>query len=84
MTEADKEDSILVAVSRDGKYYLNQDKVNIDDLTAKQKLLEEKAKNLDKLSGADKERAEQELRDIQRQIEDIKLAIRLLQPLCAG
>src|SRR5881296_2904355 len=35
MTEADKEDSILVAVSRDGKYYLNQDKVNIDDLTAK-------------------------------------------------
>src|SRR3954462_4669275 len=35
MTEADKEDSILVAVSRDGRYYLNQDKVNIDDLTAK-------------------------------------------------
>ena len=33
MTEADKEDSILVAVSRDGRYYLNQDKVNIDDLT---------------------------------------------------
>jgi len=35
MTEADKEDSILVAVSRDGKYYLNQDRVNVDDLTAK-------------------------------------------------
>jgi biopolymer transport protein ExbD/biopolymer transport protein TolR len=35
MTEADKEDSVLVAVSRDGKYYLNQDRVNIDDLTAK-------------------------------------------------
>ena len=35
MTEADKEDSILIAVSRDGRYYLNQDKVNIDDLTAK-------------------------------------------------
>jgi biopolymer transport protein ExbD len=34
MTEADKEDSILVAVSRDGHYYLNQDKINIDDLTA--------------------------------------------------
>ena len=35
MTEADKEDSILVAVSRDGRYYLNQEKVNIDDLTSK-------------------------------------------------
>ena len=35
MQEADKEDSILVAVSRDGHYYLNQDKVNVDDLTAK-------------------------------------------------
>jgi len=35
MTEADKEDSILVAVSRDGKYYLNQDRVSVDDLTAK-------------------------------------------------
>lgn len=35
MTDADKEDSILVAVSRDGHYYLNQDKINVDDLTAK-------------------------------------------------
>ena len=35
MQAADKEDSILVAVSRDGHYYLNQDKVNVDDLTAK-------------------------------------------------
>jgi len=35
MTEADKEDSVLVAVARDGKYYLNQDRVNIDDLTSK-------------------------------------------------
>jgi biopolymer transport protein ExbD len=35
MTEADKEDSVLVAISRDGKYYLNQDRVNIDDLTSK-------------------------------------------------
>ena len=35
MKDADREDSILVAVSRDGKYYLNQDKVNVDDLTAK-------------------------------------------------
>jgi biopolymer transport protein ExbD len=35
MAEADKEDSILVSVMRDGKYYLNSDKVNVDDLTAK-------------------------------------------------
>jgi len=35
MTEADKEDSILIAVARDGKYYLNQDRVNVDDLTDK-------------------------------------------------
>ena len=35
MTEADKEDSILVAVSRDGKYYLNQDRISVDDLTTK-------------------------------------------------
>ena len=35
MTEADKEDSVLVAVTRDGKYFLNQDKVSIDDLTSK-------------------------------------------------
>ena len=35
MTEADKEDSILVSIARDGKFYLNQDKVNIDDLAGK-------------------------------------------------
>ena len=35
MTEADKEDSVLVAVARDGKFYLNQDPVNIDDLAGK-------------------------------------------------
>jgi len=35
MTEADKEDSILVSVMRDGKYYLNADRINVDDLTAK-------------------------------------------------
>jgi biopolymer transport protein ExbD/biopolymer transport protein TolR len=33
MTEADKEDSVLIAVARDGKFYLNQDRINIDDLT---------------------------------------------------
>jgi biopolymer transport protein ExbD/biopolymer transport protein TolR len=32
MTEADKEDSVLIAVSRDGKFYLNQDRISIDDL----------------------------------------------------
>jgi biopolymer transport protein ExbD len=35
MTEADKEDSVLVAVARDGKFYLNQDRVNVDDLAGK-------------------------------------------------
>ena len=35
MTEADKEDSVLIAVSRDGKFYLNQDRISIDDLGAK-------------------------------------------------
>lgn len=35
MTEADKEDSVLIAVARDGKFYLNQDRINIDDLTNK-------------------------------------------------
>jgi|SRR5688572_12564082 len=35
MTEADKEDSVLIAVARDGKFYLNQDRINIDDLTAR-------------------------------------------------
>lgn len=35
MTEADKEDSVLIAVARDGKFYLNQDRVNIDDMAAK-------------------------------------------------
>jgi biopolymer transport protein ExbD/biopolymer transport protein TolR len=35
MTEADKEDSIILAVTRDGKYYLNQDRVSIDDVSSK-------------------------------------------------
>jgi biopolymer transport protein ExbD/biopolymer transport protein TolR len=35
MKQADQEDSILVAVSRDGKYYLNQDRISVDDLTTK-------------------------------------------------
>src|SRR5262245_2876892 len=48
----------------------------IDQLTSKQKQAEEKVKALDKLSGADKERAEQEIRNFQREIEDIKLKAR--------
>jgi biopolymer transport protein ExbD len=35
MTEADKEDSVLISIARDGKYYLNQDRLNIDDLATK-------------------------------------------------
>jgi biopolymer transport protein ExbD/biopolymer transport protein TolR len=35
MTEADKEDSVILAVTRDGKYYLNQDRVSIDDVSSK-------------------------------------------------
>jgi biopolymer transport protein ExbD/biopolymer transport protein TolR len=35
MTEADKEDSVILAVTRDGYYYLNQDRVSIDDISSK-------------------------------------------------
>src|SRR5262252_2509262 len=35
MKEADRDDAVLVAITRDGKFYLGQDKVNIDDLAAK-------------------------------------------------
>jgi biopolymer transport protein ExbD/biopolymer transport protein TolR len=35
MKEADRDDAVLVAVTRDGKFYLNQDRVNIDDLSGK-------------------------------------------------
>jgi biopolymer transport protein ExbD/biopolymer transport protein TolR len=35
MKEADRDDAVLVAVTRDGKFWLNQDRVNIDDLAAK-------------------------------------------------
>jgi len=35
MKEADRDDAILVAVTRDGKFYLGQDLVKIDDLAAK-------------------------------------------------
>src|SRR2546421_4262818 len=35
MKEADRDDAILVAVTRDGKFYLGQDQVKIDDLGPK-------------------------------------------------
>jgi biopolymer transport protein ExbD/biopolymer transport protein TolR len=35
MKEADREDAVLVAVTRDGKFYLGQDRVNIEDLASK-------------------------------------------------
>ena len=35
MKEADRDDAILVAVTRDGKFYLGQNLVKIDDLAAK-------------------------------------------------
>src|SRR5207244_7179864 len=35
MKEADRDDAVLVAVTRDGEFYLNQARVNIDDLAAK-------------------------------------------------
>jgi biopolymer transport protein ExbD/biopolymer transport protein TolR len=35
MKEADREDAIIVAITRDGKFYLGQDQVKIDDLATK-------------------------------------------------
>ena len=35
MKEADRDDAVLVAVTRDGKFFLNKDRVVIDDLAAK-------------------------------------------------
>jgi biopolymer transport protein ExbD len=35
MKEADREDAVLVAVTRDGKFYLGQDNVRIEDLASK-------------------------------------------------
>lgn len=35
MKEADRDDAIIVAITRDGKFYLGQDQVNIDDLASK-------------------------------------------------
>jgi len=35
MKEADRDDAVLVAVTRDGKFYLGQSRVNIDDLAGK-------------------------------------------------
>ena len=35
MADADKDDAIRVGISRDGKFYLGQDKIAIDDLAGK-------------------------------------------------
>ena len=35
MKEADRDDAVLVAITRDGKFYINQDRVNVDDLAAR-------------------------------------------------
>ena len=35
MKEADRDDAVLVAITRDGKFYLGQDQVKIDDLAGK-------------------------------------------------
>jgi len=35
MKEADREDAVLVAVTRDGIFYLGQDRVDIDDLASR-------------------------------------------------
>ena len=35
MKEADRDDAVLVAITRDGKFWLNQDRVGIDDLAAR-------------------------------------------------
>jgi biopolymer transport protein ExbD/biopolymer transport protein TolR len=35
MKEADRDDAVLLAVTRDGQYFLGQDRVVIDDLAAK-------------------------------------------------
>jgi biopolymer transport protein ExbD len=35
MKEADRDDAILIAITRDGKFYLGQDKVSPDDLATK-------------------------------------------------
>jgi len=35
MPDADHDDAVLVAVTRDGKFWLNQDKIAIDELPAK-------------------------------------------------
>jgi biopolymer transport protein ExbD/biopolymer transport protein TolR len=35
MKEADRDDSVIIAITRDGKFYLGQDKVDVDSIAAK-------------------------------------------------
>ncbi len=37
MRDADKDDAILIAVTRDGRYFLGTSQVNLDDITSKVK-----------------------------------------------
>src|SRR5438045_9426141 len=48
MKEADRDDAVLVAVTRDGKFYLGQNKVNIDEIDSRvNDLLESKLEKQD-------------------------------------
>jgi Skp family chaperone for outer membrane proteins len=64
-----KYQSFIDQIKGDEKKYL-------DELTAKQKLIETKAKDADKLPAAEREKLEIEVRNIQRDMEDIKLKAR--------
>jgi Skp family chaperone for outer membrane proteins len=52
------------------------EKTYVSQITEKQKQYESKAKDIEKMAPADRERAEQDLRNIQREVEDIKLKAR--------
>ena len=35
MKEADRDDAVIIAITRDGKFYLGQNKISVDDLATK-------------------------------------------------
>src|SRR6185369_135409 len=53
-----------------------KEKKYLDELTAKQKLIEQKAKAAEALPADQREKVEVEVRNIQREMEDIKLKAR--------
>jgi len=53
-----------------------EEKKFIDTMTSKQKQLETMAKEAEKLEGATREAKEQEMRNVQREMEDLKLRVR--------